>query len=516
MIDCSDASQKNGYPDPKAVETASAENGQQESNFQASDLSRDLLAALDNFPPDVAVVARRWCAENGAVYIAEVQECGADFVEYLAKNCNLSKQRVFDLVDNVIRSPGCLARTTSAIERARQKQEVKCALTEKTMTFESLIVCSENQGCFQDMNFTHCEEMDKSSYYSNVRPQDPVTPTTQRLLKKTDTVGLFSDAPEPSKRKQLKNQTKDLASERLDHGQTGAVFALKTGDKFVAVFKPSTGEGFKRRGIEPNQGYIREEAVYLVDRLSGSQAGVPVTSLAKLSPDGGEEVEGSVQGFVDEVFGFVEDYGIPRDVDEAAKFLCIERAEAVALLDMRIFNMDRHGGNLLLTRKEKPHSLGPIDHGCCLPPWWCLEAAVFDAWTGWHLLQAAPSQYAKDIAKVAFEKLEDICAKLKEIPLDDPSILTLRLCTLFVYIGVYELGLAIGSLASKLVREDYEALSWFEERVFKAAEKAGAKCVVREDDYGMKEIEVENRGADMSEEEFLAAAGEILRNDLKE
>ena len=148
----------------------------------------------------------------------------------------------------------------------------------------------------------------------------------------------------------------------LDAGQTGTVFALEIGGEKIAVFKPAEGEGFTRKSIEAGQGSVREEAAYLVDRVCGLKADVPVTSRASICVEG-KTLQGSVQQFVADVVGFVEDFAMPRDLEAAHGFVNREAVEALALLDMRIFNMDRHSGNLLLLRKEKPHSLGPIDHG---------------------------------------------------------------------------------------------------------------------------------------------------------
>jgi len=205
---------------------------------------------------------------------------------------------------------------------------------------------------------------------------------------KHNTVGGFDM---PSKRAALVEDvtTNDMKHVNIDDGQTGEVFALEAGGEKVAVFKPMEGEGFRRRGLPNGKGALREEAVYLLDRLCGSQAGVPVTSRASLEVDAGKTLEGSVQAFAKGSIGCMEDYAMPRDRERALAFVEQEVAEAVALLDMRVFNTDRHGGNLLLLRHEKPHQLGPIDHGCCLPPWWALGEANFDAWSDWAAARAA-------------------------------------------------------------------------------------------------------------------------------
>ncbi|CAE7279715.1 PI4KG4 [Symbiodinium pilosum] len=156
----------------------------------------------------------------------------------------------------------------------------------------------------------------------------------------------------------------------------------------------------------------------------------------------------SIIAVVSKVQGFIEDYGIPRNLEDANAFIPQTDAESIALLDMRVFNMDRHPGNLLLLKKAKPHGLGPIDHGCCLPPWWCLGEAIFEAWIAWPQLQTTPSADACSLARTAYMKLPQTCKKLAEAELDASAVVTLRLCTTLVYIGVAEMGIPIGKLAA--------------------------------------------------------------------
>jgi len=268
--------------------------------------------------------------------------------------------------------------------------------------------------------------------------------------------------------------------------------------------------------LDVGKGAVREEAVYLVDRLCGSQAGVPVTSRASIEV-GGEVLQGSVQAFVQDVFGFIEDFAMPRDLQKANEFVPQDIAEALALLDMRAFNMDRHSGNLLLLRKNKPHSLGPIDHGCCLPPWWSLGEAIFDAWSSWPQLQEPPSQASKEIVGVAVEMLPKACGMVRDAGLDDSSLLTLRLCTHFVHIGVSELNIPIGMLAARMLRDEetgFQELSWLEGQVLKAAQASGAKCTMQVNHRDDQEIVVENDGKDIEAEKFLDILCKQFRHEL--
>ncbi|CAI5702732.1 unnamed protein product [Peronospora effusa] len=66
------------------------------------------------------------------------------------------------------------------------------------------------------------------------------------------------------------------------------------------------------------------------------------------------------------------------DLEKAHKFISVEQVHHIALLDVRVFNTDRHPGNILLMGEKKPYTMVPIDHGCILPSWFHLSEARFD------------------------------------------------------------------------------------------------------------------------------------------
>mmetsp|Transcript_20134 Transcript_20134/g.55467 ORF Transcript_20134/g.55467 Transcript_20134/m.55467 type:complete len:274 (-) Transcript_20134:343-1164(-) len=174
---------------------------------------------------------------------------------------------------------------------------------------------------------------------------------------------------------------------RLEAGQTGGVYTVpdacpKDRSPPMAVFKSEGEEGFQRRGILPGGGAAREEAAYLMDRLVGSAAGVPVTTRAAVPvavlggrlqesmeekntqgsakegpcdqecfrfPEQGL-VPGAVQSFVPDVVGAAEDFGMPRALASASRVVSVAAAQKIACLDLRLCNTDRHAGNLLFQR----------------------------------------------------------------------------------------------------------------------------------------------------------------------
>jgi hypothetical protein len=291
------------------------------------------------------------------------------------------------------------------------------------------------------------------------------------------------------------------------------VYALEIGGDKVAIFKPLAGENFERRGVDVGTGALREEAAYLIDRIAGSQAGVPVTSRTRITING-EMMEGSVQAFVGDAVGFAEDFGMPRDFERACDFVPQEAAEALALLDMRLFNMDRHTGNLMILRSEKPHALGPIDHGCCLPPWWMLSEAVFDAWLEWPQLRQAPSAFARELAEIAVQRLPRVIAALRDLGLSEECLMTHRVCTTLIGVGVAELGVAIGSVATLMVREDPYELSWLEKNLLQVAQDTGIPIHVNTSARGEQELHVDDFHLDAKEDGFFTLLAKVFRSEL--
>jgi hypothetical protein len=286
----------------------------------------------------------------------------------------------------------------------------------------------------------------------------------------------------------------------------------------VAVFKPKEGEAFERGGLSSGMGAVREEAAYIVDAMSSVHAGIPVTvqTDSVIDEGSGQAVHGSLQAFHRDVVGAADDFGMPRDLEAAQLMVPQIEAQALAILDMRLFNTDRHGGNLLLLKKSKPHQLGPIDHGCCLPPWWCLGEACFDAWASWPQFQCKPSKVARDLAREAYESLPMISEQLRKIGLDEPSVITLRICTTFVYVGLHEFGLPIARLVELMVRscDEPEELSWLEDKVLKCANEAGALISVQKNVRGDKELCVLDGGSGLQVAAFVSAFEDTLRQEL--
>lgn len=176
--------------------------------------------------------------------------------------------------------------------------------------------------------------------------------------------------------------------------------------------------------------------------------------------------------------------------------------------------MDRHTGNLMFLHSEKPHALGPIDHGCCLPPWWMLSEAVFDAWLEWPQLQQAPSDFARELAGIAVQRLPQVITALRDLGLSEETLVTHRVCATLIGVGVAELGLPIGSLAQLMVRQDYQELSWLEKKLLQVAQDAGILIHVSTSERGEQELVVDELHLGPKGDIFLRLLAQVFRSEL--
>lgn len=202
---------------------------------------------------------------------------------------------------------------------------------------------------------------------------------------------------------------KGLPPRLAEEGIGGTYFLRSTKGDMVAVFKPGEEEPFMpnnpkghvgipgqmgvRPGVRAGEGHIREVAAFLLDH--GAFSDVPATSLATVQHDaffsvgtGAKQTDskqrvGSVQTFVH----FNESAG-----DMAPQSFPVQQVHKVAILDIRLLNLDRNDGNLLVRIRQVvdqrpadapywsnrpapgrwiwPDSrlqLIPIDHSYCLP-----------------------------------------------------------------------------------------------------------------------------------------------------
>ncbi|TMW62461.1 hypothetical protein Poli38472_005079 [Pythium oligandrum] len=240
----------------------------------------------------------------------------------------------------------------------------------------------------------------------------------------------------------------------VDDG-TGGVYFLRTkAQRITAVFKPADEEPFAmnnpkhhransasvdvegiRRGIPPGGAAIREVAAYLLDH--GHAAGVPPTMLVSASHHVFYRRKGSSTG-VETKVGSMQLY-VPHDCtadDVSERLLSIEQVHAMAVLDIRLANQDRHGGNVLVVSKSTPadarsYHLIPIDHGACLPLIRAMEETSF-LWLEWP--QSKTHFSASILERIAsLEATKDVQMLAESLPtthqLAPEALLTLVICT---------------------------------------------------------------------------------------
>jgi hypothetical protein len=196
-----------------------------------------------------------------------------------------------------------------------------------------------------------------------------------------------------------------------EEGVGGVYFMPDPSNNIVGVFKPQDEEpyninnpkgyvprrgsdaGFKE-GILVGEATLRECAAYVLDY--DGFCGVPPTELVLCrhpafhsngisdGPTGQEETTkmkvGSFQMYKQHD-GATEDIG-PSFI---AKFP-VREVQKIALLDVRLFNTDRHGGNILYKKWTNPwgnstYELIPIDHSYTLPS--TLDEVEYFEWQKW-------------------------------------------------------------------------------------------------------------------------------------
>lgn len=143
-----------------------------------------------------------------------------------------------------------------------------------------------------------------------------------------------------------------------DGGSPVAVFKPEDEEPLAAnnpralTYTPAVpGEGL-RRGTKVGEGAKREVAAYLLDR--DHFCGVPATTLVKF----GNGKVGSLQQFV---------LSESDCENMGSSLFTVKEVHKICLIDIRLANTDRNGGNILVREVEEGYELIPIDHGYCLP-----------------------------------------------------------------------------------------------------------------------------------------------------
>jgi len=220
--------------------------------------------------------------------------------------------------------------------------------------------------------------------------------------------------------------------ELISEGEGGAYLMRDDEGDSVAVFKPMFEEPFStsnpknsgsgaevelKTGFRSGEPAIREVAAYLLDYLDF--AGVPMTLMVNI-----EGKVGSLQAYQEHDY---ESWDLGPSKFEK------QQIHKIALLDLRLFNVDRHGGNILV--KDMPNGknkLIPIDHGFSLP-----DTLATDVWFEWYNWPQAKMPFDR-ATKIYISKLDVVkdADTLKRLGIRKECVRTMIISSLVVKKGV--------------------------------------------------------------------------------
>lgn len=259
----------------------------------------------------------------------------------------------------------------------------------------------------------------------------------------------------------------------VSSGLGGAYILRNENGVNIAVVKPLDEEPFAcnnpkgfvgrmmgqpglKRSVRIGETGIRELAAYLLDY--GGFVGVPPTALVEISHVGFHVNNScgiptalckiaSLQSYVD------------HDCDAGElgpSCFSVTAVHRVGIFDIRVLNIDRHAGNLLVKKKQRHGScdggaveLVPIDHGLCLPEW--LDDPYFE-WLHWP--QASIPFSETELEYVAnLDPFKDAELLRSEVPaIREASIRILILCTIFLKKAV-AFGHCLADIGEMMTRE---------------------------------------------------------------
>jgi hypothetical protein len=253
-----------------------------------------------------------------------------------------------------------------------------------------------------------------------------------------------------------------------------------------------------RKDFKVGEASYREVAAYLLDRKHHFY-GVPNTCMVKIYyPTWKAEKIGSLQEFV------MND-GASWDIGPS--IFPVKEVHKIGILDLHIFNTDRHGGNILLCENDDGmYSLTPIDHGYSLPT--SLDRAWFD-WLTWPQSRIPFDNETKSYIE-NINPDEDANMLKRYLPIPNESILIMKISTMLLKKGAqHNLTLnQIGTIASRKVPEKPSVLEiMVEEARSKAKEQ-------QEVVSASSQLSTTDTNSPLIEQTFLRILGEIMDEQL--
>ncbi|CAM8912828.1 unnamed protein product [Rhodiola kirilowii] len=259
-------------------------------------------------------------------------------------------------------------------------------------------------------------------------------------------------------------------------GLGGAYYFRNARGESVAIVKPTDEEPFApnnpkgfvgkalgqpglKRSVRVGETGFREVAAYLLDYEHF--ANVPPTALVKITHsifNVNDGVNGNKKNTKNQVSKIASmQQFIHHDFDASdygTSSFPVSAVHRIGILDIRIFNTDRHAGNLLVRKVDKAGSFGqveliPIDHGLCLPE--NLEDPYFE-WIHWP--QASIPFSEDEIEYIRnLDPARDAEMLRRELPMiRDACLRVLVLCTIFLKEAV-SFGLCLAEIGEMMSRE---------------------------------------------------------------
>ncbi|KAL8254576.1 hypothetical protein R6Q59_032797 [Mikania micrantha] len=257
----------------------------------------------------------------------------------------------------------------------------------------------------------------------------------------------------------------------VSSGLGGAYYLQSRKGNTIAVVKPADEEplalnnpkGFAgrmlgqpgmKRSIRVGETGLRELAAYLLDH--GGFAGVPPSALVKISHvafnvNKNMGLESNPTYKITSVQRYVEHETDAGDLGPSRFSVC--SVHRIGILDIRLLNLDRHAGNMLVKNFHGSYVAGaaelvPIDHGFCLPE--SLDDPYFE-WLHWPQASMPFSETEADyISKL--DPFKDAELLRTELPLiRECSVRVFILCTIFLK-QASSAGLSLADIGEMMTR----------------------------------------------------------------
>ncbi|KAF5443468.1 hypothetical protein F2P56_036022 [Juglans regia] len=259
-------------------------------------------------------------------------------------------------------------------------------------------------------------------------------------------------------------------------GLGGAYYFRNSRGENVAIVKPTDEEPFApnnpkgfvgkalgqpglKRSVRVGETGFREVAAYLLDY--DHFANVPPTALVKITHsifnvnDGVNGYKPHKRKLVSKIASFQQFISHDFDAsDHGTSSFPVAAVHRIGILDIRIFNTDRHAGNLLVRKLDGVGSFGqveliPIDHGLCLPE--TLEDPYFE-WIHWPQASISFSEDELDYIE-NLDPVQDCEMLRRELPMiRDGCLRVLVLCTIFLKEAA-AFGLCLAEIGEMMSRE---------------------------------------------------------------